>query len=227
MTKHTLFITVCAALLIASSADLAIAAKTIDPKNFGAIINNPWHPLIPGTVMSYEGTKDDKPATEVVTVTSKTKTIQDVKCIVVEDIMSLAGSPSDKTVSYFAQDMDGNVWTFGEDVHELDSKGNVVKTEGWHAGIDGAAARVVMEAQPVKGHVFVNEYTNDHTEVLNLAKPVKVPFGSFKDSLLVKEWTPDEPDVIVNKYYEKDIGLVRDVSITGDNEEFLLVSVKH
>lgn len=227
MNKRTLATTLSIAALFAGLAGPAPAGKVIDPNNFGGMIDNLWHPLIPGTVMSYEGTKDDKPATQIITVTNKAKTIDGVKCVVVEDIMSLAGAPADKTLSYYAQDIEGNVWYFGEDVQELDSKGNVTKTEGWHAGIDGATPSIVMEAVPAKGHTLVNEYTNDHAEVVSLAKSVKVPFGSYKDALLVKEWTPDEPDVLTNKYYVKNIGAVRDVAIKGDREEFLLVDVKH
>lgn len=222
------FITNFVALALHSAAGgFAAVAETSDPNNFGVTIDNPWHPLIPGTVMSYEGTKDDKPATQVVTVTSRTKTINGVRCIVVEDIMSLAGRPADKTMGYYAQDKAGNVWYFGEDVQEFDSKGNITKTEGWHAGIDGVTPSIVMEAAPVKGHSWVNEYTNDHTEVVSVAKPVKVPFGAYKDALLVKEWTPDEPGTLTNKYYVKDIGAVRDVAVKGDSEEFQLVRVKH
>ena len=227
MNRRIIFSTLCTAALFAVLAEPALAAKLIDPQNFGGTIDNPWRPLIPGTVMTYEGTKDDKPAMQVITVTSKTKTIDGVKCIVVEEIMSLAGAPADKTLGYYAQDKDGNVWYFGEDVHELDTKGNVTKTEGWQAGIDGAAPSIVMEAAPAKGRTLINEYTNDHAEVVSLAKPVKVPFGAFKDALVMKEWTPDEPDVLTNKYYVKNIGAVRDVAVRGDSEEFRLVDVRH
>ncbi len=227
MNRRILFTALCTVALAAALAGPAYAGKAIAPANFGNTIDNPWHPLIPGTVMTYEGTKDDKPATQVTTVTSRTKTIVGVKCVVVEDIMSLAGVPVDKTMGYYAQDKDGNVWSFGEDVQELDSKGKVAKTEGWHAGIDGATPSIIMEATPTKGHTLINEYTNDHAEVVSLAKSVKVPLGSYSDALMMKEWTPDEPDLLTNKYYVKDIGAVRDVAVKGDTEEFLLVDVKH
>lgn len=73
---------------------------------------------------------------------------------------------------------------------------------------------------------MINEYTSDHAEVVSLANSVKVPFGSYKDALMMNEWTPDEPDVLTNKYYVKDIGAVRDVAVKGDSEEFLLVDIK-
>ena len=227
MNKRFFFSAFAIMALLAAAGDYAIAGEAIDLANFGGAIDNPWLPLTPGTVLTYEGTKDDKPASLVVTVTKKMKAVDGVDCVVVEEMVSLAGKPADKTVGYYAQDRQGNVWYFGEDVQELNSKGKVTKTEGWHAGIDGASPTLVMEAAPTKGHTLVNEYTNDHSEVVSLAKSVKVPFGSYKDALMIKEWTPDEPDVLVNKYYVRDIGTVRDVAVKGDKEEFLLVDVKH
>lgn len=227
MNKRLLISGLSVVALIAALGSSAGASEAVDPANFGSTINNPWLPLTPGTVLTYEGTKDGKPAKLVVTVSKKKKTVNGVDCVVAEELVSLAGTPADRTVAYYAQDRDGNVWYFGEDVQELNSKGKVVKTEGWHAGIDGASPTMVMEAAPAVGHTLVNAYTNDRSEVVSLAKPVKVPFGSYKDALLIKEWTPDEPDVLVNKYYVRDIGPVRDVAVKGDKEEFLLVDVKH
>lgn len=227
MNKRFSISALAAMALLATAGGFAIAGETVNPANFGGAIDNPWLPLKPGTVLTYKGSKDDKPAMLVMTVSNKTKTVDGVTCVVVEELVSLAGKPADKTTGYYAQDKDGNVWYFGEDVQELNSKGKVTKTEGWHAGIDGALPSLVMEAAPAKGHPLVHEYTNDHSEVVSLAKPVKVPFGSYKDALMTKEWTPDEPDVLVNKYYVRDIGAVRDVAVKGDKEEFLLVDVKH
>jgi len=226
MNKVKWFLTAAAVLLAATASGFAEAGEAVDPANFGGAVDNPWLPLHPGTVRTYEGIKDGKPATLVVTVSTKTKKIGGVACVVVEELESLAGAPSDRTTGYYAQDKNGSVWYFGEDVQELNSKGKVTKTEGWHAGIDNASPALVMEAAPAIGHSYVNKYTNDHSEIVSLAKPVKVPFGSFKEALLIKEWTPDEPDVLTNKYYVRDVGEVRDVTVKGDKEEFVLVGVK-
>ena len=227
MNKRFFISSLSAIALIAAVGSSAVAGEAIDPADFGGAIDNPWLPLTPGTVLTYKGTKDDTPAALVVTVTNKIKAVSGVNCVAVEELVSLAGKPVDRTVGYYAQDKDGNVWTFGEDVQELNSKGKVIKTECWHAGIDGASPSMVMEAAPAKGHTLINIYTNDRSEVVSLAKPVKTPFGSYKGALMTKEWTPDEPDVLVNKYYVRDIGTVRDVAVEGDKEEFLLVDVKH
>lgn len=211
---------------LATFAFPAIAEKAIDPANFSTNVTNPWLPLTPGTVLSYEGNLEGSPATLMVTISNKTREIAGVKCLVVEELVSKAGSPVDRTIAYYAQDLPGNVWYFGEDVQELDKKGNVTKNEGWKTGVDGAIPSLVMEAAPTQGHTLVNSYTNDHSEVVSLAKAVKTPSGTYPDALETKEWTPDEPDVLVNKYYVQGIGLVRDVVVKGDPEEFVLVKVR-
>ena len=73
MTVRLTVSTVLAIALLAAGSDFAVAGDAIDPKNFSATVDNPWLPLKPGTVLTYEGTKDDKPATLVMTVSSKTK----------------------------------------------------------------------------------------------------------------------------------------------------------
>src|SRR4029079_14189185 len=146
MNKRILLSSFSSLALIASVASFAMAGEAIDPSKFGGAINNRWLPLTPGTVLNYKGTQDDKPASLIVTVTDKKKTIGGVDCVVVDEALSLAGKLSDKTVGYYAQDVDGNVWYFGEDVQELNSKGKVTKSEGWHAGIDNASPSLVMEA---------------------------------------------------------------------------------
>ena len=226
MHSQSRFGTLFALAVFAATALPGIAGDAIDPANFSSSITNPWMPLSPGMVLSYQGTKEGRPATLVVTVTDQTKEISGVKCRIVEEFVSLAGTPVDRTLVYYAQDTAGNVWYFGEDVQELDKAGKVSKTEGWKTGIDGAIPTLIMEPTPVVGHTLINTYTNDHSEVMSTNKPVNTPSGNYPSALQTKEWTPDEPDVMINKYYVQGIGLVRDVSVEGDAEEFLLVEVK-
>ncbi len=216
----------CTAAVLLASALPAIAEDAIDPANFSNTITNAWLPLTPGTVLSYEGNMEGRPASLIVTVTDKAKEIAGVKCLIVEELVSRADTPIDRTIAYYAQDLAGNVWYFGEDVQELDKSGKVVNSEGWKTGVDGAIPSLVMEATPTEGHTLINIYTNDHSEVVSLAKAVKTPAGNYPGALQTKEWTPDEPDVLVNKYYVQGIGLVRDVVIEGDPEEFVLVEIK-
>jgi hypothetical protein len=204
------------------------ASRTIDSKGFSSAVDDPWFPLVPGTTFTYKGTKDDKKAVETFTVTGSTKVIDGVTCVVVENKVSLAGVPTERLVGYYAQDRDGNVWYFGEDMQELDASGHVVSTAGsWHAGIDKAKAAFFMEASPMIGHTFAHAYTSNDYAVVSLSEKVNVPYGAFTDALMTKEWSLLEPDVEAHKYYVRGLGMVRDVAVKGPTEELVLVSVDH
>jgi hypothetical protein len=203
-----------------------------DPANFTTVIDNPWLPFVPGTVFTYTGTKDDEPAVDVTTVTARTAVIDGIRCVVIEDSLKLGGVLEERTVDYYTQDLAGNVWYFGEDTQELDAKGHVTSTEGsWHAGVDGAVPGIFMEADPVIGHEYAQEFlkgeAEDHFRVKGLSASVDVPFGAFTNVLLTEEWTPLEPAVLDNKYYVRGVGEVREVAVKGPVEELTLVKVDH
>lgn len=204
----------------------------IDPANFTTTIDNPWLPFIPGTVFTHRGAKDGKRAVDITTVTSKTALIDGVTCVVIEDRLELGGVLEEQTVDYYAQDLAGNVWYFGEDTRELDTKGRVVSTEGsWHAGVAGAVPGIFMEANPTIGNAYAQEFykghAEDHFRVKSLTASVEVPLGSYTNVLLTEEWTPLEPAVLDNKYYVRGIGEVREVAVKGPAEELVLVKVEH
>ena len=197
----------------------------------GANVTNPWFPLIPGTVFTSRGTKDGKTAVDRVTVTDRTNVIAGVTTRVVEDRTTLDGVLGERTTDYYAQDQAGNVWYIGEDTAELDPQGNVVNRDGtWHAGVDGAIPGIYMEAEPVIGHAYRQEFypgqAEDHFEVISLTASVHVPFGAFENALRTKEWTPLEPDVLDNKFYVRGVGQVREVAVKGAKEVFSLVKVE-
>ncbi len=202
----------------------------IDPTDFTGIVDNPWFPLTPGTTFIYEGTKDGEPSRDVYFVSDETAMIDGVPCVVVQDQLFLSGKLEEKTTDYYTQDTRGNVWYFGEATEELDKQGNVTSREGsWLAGKDGALPGIFMEADPVVGHSFRQEYYPGHAEdqfkVVNLAAGVHVPYGSFTGALLTQEWTALEPDVLDHKYYVRGVGEVSETSVKGPTEKSFLVSV--
>jgi len=200
----------------------------IDPAQFTSTVDNRWFPLVVGTKLTYQGTKDGKRAIETLTVTTTTKPVDGVTCLVTEDVLSLGGIATEKVIGYFAQDRDGSVWSFGEDDQELDANGHVVSTEGsWHAGVDKALPALVMEGTPGVGHSFEHAATKNDYAVLSLATAVKVPYGSYDDALVTREWSPLEPDVETHKFYVPDVGVVRDVAVKGPTEELVLAKVEH
>ncbi|MDX6668131.1 MAG: hypothetical protein QOK04_1511, partial [Solirubrobacteraceae bacterium] len=106
------------------------SAAAIHPGDFSARVDNPYFPLRPGTTFRYRGVKDDKPSTEIFTVTRATKRIMGVPCVVVHDDLFLSGKLGEQTVDWYTQDTRGNVWYFGEATRELDVKGRTTSTEG-------------------------------------------------------------------------------------------------
>jgi hypothetical protein len=203
----------------------------IDPAAFRAVVDNPWFPLKPGARWVYAGVKDGKPVRDVVTVTHRTKTIAGVPCVVVDDRLSEAGALAEHTIDYYTQDNHGNVWYFGEDTAELDANGKVTSTGGtWHAGQGGAQPGIFMEADPVVGHAYRQEYdagnAEDQYAVVGLASRVHVPYGSFDNAMLTVETTRLEPDALDHKYYVKDVGEVAEIAVKGAPERGLLVSYR-
>src|SRR5712691_9659724 len=108
------------ATLVALAAGLGVgdAASTPNPSNFRARVDNPWFPLKPGTVYVYRGVKDGQPSRDVVTVTHRTKRIERVPCVVVDDRLYVRGRLHERTTDWYTQDKRGNVWYFGESTAE-------------------------------------------------------------------------------------------------------------
>ena len=198
---------------------------------FGSVIDNPWFPLKPGTTLVYRGVKDGEKVVDTVQVTNGTKVIDGVTCVTVHDELTIAGVVEERTDDWYAQDVAGNVWYFGEDTAELDSSGKVTSTEGtWASGTDGATAGIFMPADPQIGDSHLQEFyaghAEDHFVVLLTDTAIKVPAGSWDGALLTGEWTPLEPTVFSEKVYVRDIGEVREADVEGGDEHLELVSVK-
>ena len=204
----------------------------VDPSKFSTAVDNPWFPLTPGTTRVYEGMTEGKPTRTVVTVTGRTRRIDGVDTVVVEDQGFTSGRLEENTTDYFAQDTRGTVWYFGEDTATLDARGKVTSREGtWHAGRGGAQPGIVMEATPRVGRDLRQEYLEGHAEdwyrVETTSTSVTVPFGSFPDALATAEWTPLEPAVRERKTYGRGVGELSSTATRGPAETESLVEVRH
>ena len=87
------------------------ATTPIVPNDFSTVIDNPFSPLEPGT--TFVSVSPDGSFVDTVTVTHRTKVIDGVTVVVVEDDGVQDGVLTEKTFDYFAQDKAGNVWYFG------------------------------------------------------------------------------------------------------------------
>jgi hypothetical protein len=203
----------------------------IDPAAFATQIDNPYLPLQPGTTFVYEGTSDGEKEHNDVTVTAETKTILGVQCVVVRDTVTVDGELVEDTLDWFAQDKAGNVWYLGEDSKSYED-GELESTEGsWEAGVDGAQPGIIMPAAPKIGDEYRQEYypgeAEDMASVLDLgAGPVTVPYGTFDDLLVTKEWSPLEPEVVEQKTYAPGVGLILAESVQGEDERLELIDVR-
>jgi uncharacterized membrane protein YkoI len=201
----------------------------IDPNNFVEGVDNPYFPLTPGTTFIYEGETEDGTEHIEVLVTDDTKVILGVECVVVRDTVSVDGEMTEDTYDWYAQDVEGNVWYMGEDTKEYEN-GEVVGTAGsWEAGVDGAKPGIVMQAAPPAGEPYRQEYyageAEDMAQVISLIESARVPYGSYDNLLVTKEWTPLEPGIAENKYYAAGVGLVLEETVQGGSDRTELIDI--
>ena len=206
-------------------------APIINPADFVAVIDNPYFPLIPGTTSVYEGKTEKGNEHNEVYVSTETKVILGVTCVVVKDTVMVDGKLEEMTFDWYAQDKQGNVWYFGEDSKEY-KDGAVVSTKGtWEAGVDSAQPGIVMKANLIVGDTYRQEYykgeAEDWAKVLSLSESASVPISSYSDVLMTNEWSAlDNPPVYEHKYYVKEVGFIMTQYVEG-GYELKLIEVRH
>jgi hypothetical protein len=168
------------------------------------------------------------PQTDDEVVLQRQKRILGIAATVVRDTVSERGRPIERTLDYYAQDKQGNVWYLGEDSFEL-SRGRFVKaSDSWLSGVNGAKPGIIMPAHPKPGDRYRQEYyppgeALDEAHVLGQRGPVIVPYGTFNQALVTSEFSPLEPQT-EEKYYVAGVGEILERVVKGHREEFRLVS---
>jgi len=196
-----------------------------DAQRFGTTVDNLFFPLEPGTTYVFEGETEDGLERVEVEITDQTRVVMGVTCVVVHAREYLDGELVEDTFDWFAQDLDGNVWYFGEDSKELEN-GVVVSTEGsWEAGVDGALPGIIMLAAPWIGVTYEQEYApgvaEDMATVVGLSDTATTPFGTFTGCVKTEDFTPLEPGVMEEKFYAPGIGVVLEVDDEGNRTELV------
>jgi hypothetical protein len=234
-----------AAMLGILAAGGSAGAQTADARTSTAIqqhpapshftkgrVDNPWFPLRPGTRYIYRGVKDNARTKDVMIATYDTKIVDGVVCRVVLDRLFAHGRLIERTHDWYAQTRAGTVWYFGEFTTTFDRHGHPLSHEGsFQSGKDGAEAGIFMPARPHAGPVYHQENypgkAEDEFTVLRRGATVTSPLLASHHALETKEFSPLEPGVVEHKYYVRDVGDVRDVTIKGGIEGQRLVSVTH
>ncbi len=201
------------------------------PEDFVAVIDNAYLAFTPGKVFTYEGETEDGLEQIVVEVTKQTKTILGVVTTVVHDQAFLNGELIEDTFDWFAQDIDGNVWYFGEDSKEIQD-GQVVSTAGsWEAGVNGAQPGIIMLANPTVGTKYQQELAEgvaeDMAKVVSLSEEAEVPYGTYEECLQTVEWTPLEPGAREFKFYAPGVGQVLEVQPKAGGSRIELTKIQN
>lgn len=203
----------------------------------GAPINNPYFPLVPGTVFRYEAdvADPDEPegeSEELVLedfVTFDTVVVNGVTAREVRAREFIDGLLIEDTRDWFAQDTAGNVWYLGELSTEFDydDEGNQIgsSTEGsWRAGENGASAGFIMPAfPPTVGFNYFQEHAPnddalDHATIVSLDESITVPAGSFEDVLDTTESSTLDLEEFEHKFYAPGVGriLIEEDFVNGE-----------
>jgi hypothetical protein len=209
-----------------------LAADFRDADGNPLAVNNRYWPLVPGTTFVYED--DDGEELNVVEVTDEEKVItlpsgDQIVCVVVRDLVWEEGILIERTDDWYAQDVDGTVWYFGEYSESREDEDSPWVLEGsWESYVDGALPGILMLADPRNGDAYRQEFYEDEAEdmarVLKLNAKVSVPYGDFTSCLKTKEWNPLESGN-EHKYYAPGVGLVLVEELKGGFKRVELVEV--
>ncbi|MCB1864031.1 MAG: hypothetical protein KDG50_01260 [Chromatiales bacterium] len=200
-------------------------ANFVDPLAIGDTVEpNPYFPLTPGWTRVYEAGDE----TIVVTNTYETVEILGVTCLVVRDTVSEDGELVEDTTDWFAQHIDGSVWYFGEIARNFED-GELTDLDGsFKAGVDGAKAGIVMQAMPMAGVSYREEWAlgdaEDAATVISTAASESSPFvDCVGDCVQTSNFTPLEPGIFESKFYAPGIGVIvgYNDAETEDREELV------
>jgi hypothetical protein len=170
-------------------------------------------------------------AVSSVEVLDERRTVVGVATVVVHDVVRIDDEIIEETFDWYAQDVEGNVWYFGEDTTSYEG-GAADKAGSWEAGVEGALPGIVMPAGPAVSDIgYRQEFwagkAKDMGQVIAVSGSVTVPAGTFDDTIRTRDWTPLEPDIVEEKVYARDVGLVSESKVdTGETEELVEYAVR-
>jgi hypothetical protein len=168
-----------AALLIVSAPFTAFAVPVLPDFSSarfapGAAIDNPWFPLGPGarSVLDASAIIDGEAVSERTELTfgGAGPELLGVATTIQRDRAFEQGVIVEDTLDYYAQDVAGNVWYFGEDVtnYRYDEDGALLGTDtasSWRAGENGALPGHIMPAEIVVGFEYYQEFAPEDDAV--------------------------------------------------------------
>jgi hypothetical protein len=201
----------------------------INPSNFNNEVTNPYFPLDAAKTYTYSSQTSDGLETVVVTVLVNPRVVSGVNCTVVRDVVRLDGVVIEDTYDWYAQDDEGNVWYFGEDVTNYENGVLTDKEGSFEAGVNGAKPGIIMMTNPVIELPYRQEYyfnvAEDWGKVVAKGLTVTTTYGTFTNCIKTADWNALEPDAPLEyKYYAPGIGMIKE-EMVGTSEVLELISI--
>jgi hypothetical protein len=208
--------------------DPEFEARDFD-RDFRNLTNpNPYFPLGIGNRWEFRSATEK----DVVLVTSATKLIDDVRCIVVRDEVSVDGVVTEGTNDWFAQAKDGTVWYCGEATAEFETfdgdlpmNPELVNIDGsFKADRDGDKPGIIFQANPRPGQTYIEESSLGNAEDATFVIVVDYSYGRYpnldilvppqlarllcaRNCVVTKNFSSLEPGQFQRKYYAPGIGV--------------------
>ncbi len=181
------------------------------------LVDHAYFPLLPGSHWTLAGDEDGLPKREEVRVLDEPHLILGIACTAVVEDVFVDGVLTESTTQWFAQDIDGNVWRFGEESLEYGGGPAVPTEDSWRAGVAGKRAWIFFASDPQPGDIYAGNRGDgwDQNEVLSVNAFAAVPAGAFLNCLDVEETNPDDPDDLDRILYGPGVGRVSEASSTG------------
>ena len=202
--------------------------------DFRALTNpNRYYPLTIGSRWEFRSSTE----TVTVEVLDQTKSIDDVTCIVVRDLVYSDGKLKEATDDWYAMAKDGNAWYCGEEVKNFESfpgdapsLPELVSIDGsFKAGRDLDKPGIIFLAEPTEGATYLEEFSLGNAEDVTEILATDYSYGDDDDldefvprdlaellcdgdCVVTKNYSLLEPGVIERKYYAPGIGVFLEVA---------------
>lgn len=194
---------------------------------------NRYYPLAAGFRWDFVAPNE----TITVEVLNKTKLVDGVTCIVVNDKVFVGGRIVEDTDDWLAQARDGDVYYCGEEVKDFETfagdapeEPELVSIDGsFKAGRDGDKPGILFRGAPMQGELYRQEFSLGNAEDVAEVLSTTYAFGRDAeldrfvpraladllcpgDCVVTKEYTPLEPGAVELKYYASRIGKFLEVN---------------
>ncbi len=195
---------------------------------------NPYFPLAVGNLWEFEAGAE----TVTIKVLDKTKFIDGVNCIVVNDVVEEDGKLVEDTDDWFGHRKDGTIDYCGERVQDFEffegddpAEAELTSIDGtFKAGVDGSKPGTLFPGTPEVGAVYRQEWSPGNAE--DAARVLSTDYGFGNDSeldehvpqelvellcnddcVVTAEFSPLSPGGLEHKYFARGIGKFLEVNV--------------